>query len=55
MIATDDWGYMYPNGSWNGQMGDIISKRAHIGVTPLFINPLRIKYLDFIQVNLNYR
>ena len=52
---ADSWGYIFPNGSWNGQVGLIISKKADVAITPFFVNALRVDHIDFFEASFKTR
>ena len=45
----DKWGSPMANGSWSGLTGDIVQKKAHMGVANLFIH---LHYLKVWKISL---
>ncbi|XP_064099396.1 probable glutamate receptor [Macrobrachium nipponense] len=41
------WGALQANGSWNGMIGLLLTKKADIGLGPFGISPVRFEVVDF--------
>ncbi|XP_043912534.1 glutamate receptor ionotropic, delta-1 isoform X2 [Protopterus annectens] len=48
------YGHKLPNGSWNGMIGELISKKADIAVSAITITPERETVVDFSKRYMDY-
>ncbi|XP_058476296.1 glutamate receptor ionotropic, delta-1-like isoform X3 [Solea solea] len=53
-VSDSKYGSQLPNGSWNGMIGDLISKRADLAVSAITITPERENVVDFSKRYLDY-
>ncbi|KAM9395782.1 glutamate receptor ionotropic, delta-1-like isoform 2-T2 [Salvelinus alpinus] len=53
-VADGKYGSPTSNGSWNGMIGDLISKRADLAVSAITITPERESVVDFSKRYLDY-
>nr|XP_019959015.1 PREDICTED: glutamate receptor ionotropic, delta-2 [Paralichthys olivaceus] len=54
-VAPDHkYGSMQPDGQWNGLMGELVFKRADVGLSALTITPERESVLDFTTRYMDY-
>ncbi|XP_046886084.1 glutamate receptor ionotropic, delta-1-like [Hypomesus transpacificus] len=53
-VADSKYGSPLPNGSWNGMIGELISKRADLALSAITITPEREKVVDFSKRYLDY-
>ncbi|XP_062241060.1 glutamate receptor ionotropic, delta-2 [Platichthys flesus] len=54
-VAPDHkYGSMQPDGQWNGLMGELVSKRADVGLSALTITPERESVVDFTTRYMDY-
>ncbi|XP_067091835.1 glutamate receptor ionotropic, delta-1 [Osmerus mordax] len=53
-VADSKYGTPLPNGSWNGMIGELISKRADVALSAITITPEREKVVDFSKRYLDY-
>ncbi|KAM6956861.1 LOW QUALITY PROTEIN: glutamate receptor ionotropic, delta-1-like [Aplochiton taeniatus] len=53
-VADGKYGAALANGSWNGMMGELISKRADLAVSAITITPERESVVDFSKRYLDY-
>nr|QLI62105.1 ionotropic receptor 75q1 [Streltzoviella insularis] len=47
LTFPDAWGY-YINGTWNGMIGDVVSGKADLAGSVMFITRQRIDFLDYL-------
>uniref|UniRef100_A0A8D3DMQ7 Glutamate receptor n=1 Tax=Scophthalmus maximus TaxID=52904 RepID=A0A8D3DMQ7_SCOMX len=53
-VGDSKYGSQLPNGSWNGMIGDLISKKADLAVSAITITPERENIVDFSKRYLDY-
>uniref|UniRef100_A0A8C9TDI3 Glutamate receptor n=1 Tax=Scleropages formosus TaxID=113540 RepID=A0A8C9TDI3_SCLFO len=53
-VADSKYGSQLPNGSWNGMIGELISKRADLAVSAITITPERENVVDFSMRYMDY-
>uniref|UniRef100_A0A674B782 Glutamate receptor n=1 Tax=Salmo trutta TaxID=8032 RepID=A0A674B782_SALTR len=53
-VADGKYGSPTSNGSWNGMIGDLISKRADLAVSAITVTPERESVVDFSKRYLDY-
>ncbi|XP_062270324.1 glutamate receptor ionotropic, delta-1 isoform X2 [Platichthys flesus] len=53
-VSDSKYGSQLPNGSWNGMIGDLISKKADLAVSAITITPERENVVDFSKRYLDY-
>ncbi|XP_069373825.1 glutamate receptor ionotropic, delta-1 isoform X2 [Paralichthys olivaceus] len=53
-VSDSKYGSQLPNGSWNGMIGDLISKKADLAVSAITITPERENIVDFSKRYLDY-
>ncbi|XP_062859926.1 glutamate receptor ionotropic, delta-1 [Trichomycterus rosablanca] len=53
-VADGKYGTQLPNGSWNGMIGELISKRADVAVSAITITPERENVVDFSKRYMDY-
>ncbi|XP_036402753.1 glutamate receptor ionotropic, delta-1 [Megalops cyprinoides] len=53
-VPDSKYGTQLPNGSWNGMIGELISKRADLAVSAITITPERENVVDFSKRYMDY-
>ncbi|KAF1389257.1 hypothetical protein PFLUV_G00071570 [Perca fluviatilis] len=54
-VAPDHkYGSLHPDGQWNGMMGELVFKRADVGLSALTITPERESVVDFTTRYMDY-
>ncbi|KAM9727602.1 glutamate receptor ionotropic, delta-1-like isoform 2-T4 [Menidia menidia] len=53
-VSDGKYGSTLPNGSWNGMIGELISKRADLAISAITITPERESVVDFSKRYLDY-
>ena len=48
IVLSDKWGYLHPNGTWEGTFGMLQRNEADLAMAPA-LTPARTRYFDFVR------